>query len=160
MRPCPCHHTLPGGCTPAVGQPGGRDRAAEASRGSCGACRCSFAGGIRLEPPVTRQPRTICARRTNGRQVPRGRTCRILELIGPLRRRRRRSPHGRSLRRPGQYGVAPAKSLAMVAVMPRTTVGSVVMIPALRSSLVIAVVKLLLPAYTVVSLTEMALAWM
>ena len=62
--------------------------------------------------------------------------------------------------RPGQYGVAPAKSLAMVAVMPRTTVGSVVMIPAFRSSLVIAVVKLLLPAYTAVLLTEIALAWM
>jgi hypothetical protein len=62
--------------------------------------------------------------------------------------------------RRGQYGVAPAKSLAMVAVMPRTTVGAVVMSPAFRSSLVIAVVKLLLPAYTVVSLTDIALAWM
>jgi len=55
---------------------------------------------------------------------------------------------------------ATAKSLAMVAVMPRTTVGAVVMSPAFRSSLVMAVVKLLLPAYTVVSLTEIALAWM
>jgi len=44
-----------------------------------------------------------------------------------------------------QYGWRPAKSLAMVAVTPRTTVGLVVMIPTLRSSLVMAVVKLLLP---------------
>ena len=48
----------------------------------------------------------------------------------------------------------------MVAVMPRTTVGSVVMIPMLRSACIIAVVKLMLPTYTVRPLTEIALDWM
>ncbi len=37
----------------------------------------------------------------------------------------------------GLQGVAPAESLAVVVVMPRTTVGSVVMIPMLRSSFVL-----------------------
>jgi len=60
----------------------------------------------------------------------------------------------------GQKGAAPTKSRAMVAVMSRTTVGSVVMIPMLSSASIIAVVKLMLPTYAVRSLTEIALDWM
>ena len=43
------------------------------------------------------------------------------------------------------YGVALPKSLVMVAMMPWTIVGLVVMIPTLRSALVLEVTKLMLP---------------